>query len=205
MSDRCLHNTFKAVGGGRLPVSDEYYTPPVIVQPIVDYLKRKYERKFVQYKIPPDKRRLPIVWCPFDTADSEYVHLFEEAGFPVIYSHIWDGRDFFRWEPSCWEICVSNMPFSKKLHVLDRLNSLNRPYAMLCNIESLNYQEVAGYFVEFPVQLMLFDKKVSYNGHTSAFASGYFCRDILNRDVEYVHLEHNNTGKNFTGSRMYRR
>ena len=51
---------------------DEYYTPPILVKPILKYLK-------------PNS----VVWCPFDTENSEFVILLKEAGHKVIYSHIW--------------------------------------------------------------------------------------------------------------------
>jgi hypothetical protein len=41
---------------GKFNEKDEYYTPPILVKPILKYLK-------------PNS----TVWCPFDTEDSEFV------------------------------------------------------------------------------------------------------------------------------------
>lgn len=77
--------------------TDEKYTPGYGVLPIIKY-------------IPEGK----IVWCPFDTKHSEFVQKFKDAGFHVVYSHIYNGQDFFNYEPSQWDILVSNPPFSRK-------------------------------------------------------------------------------------------
>ena len=76
--------------------TDEKYTPGYGVLPIIKY-------------IPEGK----IVWCPFDTKHSEFVQKFKDAGFHVVYSHIYNGQDFFNYEPSQWDILVSNPPFSQ--------------------------------------------------------------------------------------------
>jgi len=70
------------------------------------------------------------------------------------------------------------------------------------NIECLNYQVVGNFFLDKPLQLLIVDKKVSFNGNTSSFNTSYFCKDVLPKDLMFTHLEHNNTGKNFVGSNM---
>lgn len=166
--------------------NDERYTPPILVKPIIKYLKSN-----------------STVWCPFDTANSEFVLLLEEAGFKVIYSHIILGQDFFNYEPDInYDYIISNPPFSKKLDVLERCYNLGKPFAMLLNIECLNYQIVGNFFLTHPLELLIVDKKVSFDGKTSSFNSSYFCNGILPKQLIFEHLEHNNTGANFVGSRM---
>ena len=111
---------------------DEYYTPRILVEPIVKYLKPK-----------------STIWCPFDTKDSEFVRCFEENGFDVIYSHIWLGQDFFTYTPSKdYDYIISNPPFSRKLDVLDRLYNIGKPFAMVMGLPILNYQEVGNFFLD---------------------------------------------------------
>lgn len=57
--------------------SDEIYTPAYAVKPILKY-------------IPKDN----IVWCPFDTEDSEYVKLFQENGNKVFLAILMKERIF---------------------------------------------------------------------------------------------------------------
>ena len=166
--------------------NDERYTPPILVKPILDYIR-------------PNS----TIWCPFDTKDSEFVILLKEAGHKVIFSHIDLGQDFFEYEPAeQYDYIISNPPFSKKLEVLNRLYKLDKPFAMLMNIECLNYQVVGEFFLNKPLQLLIVDKKVSFDGNTASFNTSYFCNKTLPKDLIFYHLENNNTGINFIGSKM---
>jgi hypothetical protein len=166
--------------------NDERYTPSILVYPIIKYLK-------------PNS----IVWCPFDTKDSEFTILLTEAGHKVLYSHRWLGQDFFDYQPKeKYDYIISNPPFTLKLKVLERLYSLNKPFAMLLNLECLNYQEVGNFFLDKNLQLIIVDKKVSFDGNTASFNTSYFCSKMLPKDLIFEHLEHNNTRNNFVKSRM---
>lgn len=166
---------------------DEYYTPSILVEPIIPYIPKG-----------------STIWCPFDTEDSEFVRLFKENGYKVIYSHIWYGQDFFEYEPSeHYDYIISNPPFTKKLAVFDRLYKLNKPFAMICGLPILNYQEVGEFFIDKDIQLLIVDKKVSFDGNTASFNNSYFCRGILPRDLIFTHLEHNNSRSHFVPSKMY--
>ena len=92
---------------------------------------------------------------------------------------------------------ISNPPFSRKLDVLRELYRIGKPFAMLMNIEILNYQEVGNFFLDKELQLLIVDKKVSFDGNTSSFNTSYFCYKMLPKDLMFYHLEHNNTGINF--------
>lgn len=174
------------LAGNKFNAKDEYYTPAILVKPIIKYLK-------------PNS----TIWCPFDTEDSEFVILLKEAGHKVIYTHIWYGQDFFLYEPDeDYDYIISNPPFTKKLDVFKRLYDLNKPFAMICGLPILNYQEIGSFFVDKNLQLLIVDKKVSFDGNTASFNNSYFCKDVLPRDLIFEHLDHNNSGANFVGSRM---
>lgn len=171
---------------GKFNEKDEYYTPPILVGAIVKYIK-------------PNS----TVWCPFDTEDSEFVIMLKEAGHKVIYSHIWYGQDFFEYEPNePYDCIISNPPFTRKLDVFKRLYELDKPFAMVCGLPILNYQEIGEFFVGKDLQLLIVDKKVSFDGNTASFNNSYFCKDILPQDIMFEHLPHNNSKQNFVGSRM---
>ena len=166
---------------------DEYYTPKILVEPLLDY-------------IPKDK----VIWCPFDTENSEYVLVFKENGYKVIHSHIEEDKDFFTYTPDeSFDIIISNPPFTKKLDVLKRLYEMNKPFCLLLGLPILNYQVIGNFFLDKELQLLIVDKKVSFDGNTCAFNNSYFCYKFLPRDLMFVHLEHNNTGDNYVASRMY--
>lgn len=92
---------------------DESYTPKYGVTPILRY-------------IPKDA----IVWCPFDTEDSEYVKEIQKTN-KVVFSHIDDGKDFFLYEPDKWDVIVSNPPFKNKRQFFERALSFGKPFVLL--------------------------------------------------------------------------
>ena len=52
---------------------------------------------------------------PFDTCHSEFVLHLQEAGFHgKILAYKLPDRIFLAYEPDCWDIIVSNPPFSRK-------------------------------------------------------------------------------------------
>ena len=167
---------------------DEYYTPRILVEPILKYV--------------PDNA---TVWCPFDTENSEFVLALKEKGNKVIHSHLWEGKDFFKYEPDDYDMIISNPPFTRKLEVFERLYKLGKPFAMVMGLPILNYQEVGNFFYELDedLQLLIVDKKVSFDGNTASFNNSYFCWNMLPKGIVFEHLINNNSKKNFIGSRMH--
>ena len=155
---------------------DEMYTPFYAVAPLVKHLKNS------GYK---------TIWCPFDEEWSAYVRTFKEEGFNVIRSSLSDGKDFFQYEPDePYDIIISNPPFSKKDEVIRRLDELGKPFAILLPLNSLQGKSRFDVFKN-GIQLLSFDQRIGF--HTpksmktplegSPFASAYFCRDFLLRDL----------------------
>ena len=172
---------------GAFNEKDEYYTPRILVDAILPY-------------IPEGK----TVWCPFDTEDSEFVHALSVKN-KVVYSHIWEGKDFFEYEPEKYDLIISNPPFTRKLDVLERLYRLDKPFAMVLPLPMLNYQVVGDFFLDKKLQLLIVNKKVSFDGNTASFNNSYFCSGLLPNDLMFVGLEHNNSGSYFVPSRMKKR
>lgn len=75
---------------------------------------------------------------------------------------------------------------------------------MLTNIMCLNYQEIGNYFADNPCQMLIVDKRVSFNGNPSSFNSSYICgNNFLPKDLIFTHIKHNNALSNFTPSKMF--
>jgi hypothetical protein len=89
--------------------------------------------------------------------------------------------------------------------VLDKLYEIDKPFAMILGLPILNYQEVGQFFLNKDLQLLIVDKKVSFDGNTSSFNNSYFCYKLLPKDLMFAHLEHNNANKNYKPSRLYGR
>lgn len=153
--------------------TDEKYTPGYGVYPIIKYL-------------PKGK----TIWCPFDTAHSEYVLKLREAGFDVEYSHIRDGKDFFTYEPSQWDIIVSNPPFSRKSEVFERCLVLGKPFALLMSNNILNNISPCRLFKDTSLELLMFDKRIQFDtGKNVPFSSSYFCHNLLPRQIIFEVLD----------------
>lgn len=124
-----------------------------------------------------------------------YVRLKEE-GFRVVRSSLIEGQDFFKYEPEQFDLIVDNPPFSLKDKVLERLYSFNKPFAVLLPLNSLQGKTRYKYFKQ-GIQILSFDARVSYHDKYhmenvvkgSPFATAYFCRDLLPRDliIEELH------------------
>ena len=149
--------------------SDEYYTPKEAVIPIIKYLKKEM-----------------VVWCPFDTEDSEYVKCIQANGNKVIFSHIDNGENFFSFEPKeRYDVIISNPPFSLKDDILKRLDKLNKPFAILLPLPTLQGQKRFEYLKG--CEALIFDKRINFYNDKEhktmvkgvAFASIYICKNFL--------------------------
>lgn len=161
--------------------SDLQFTPSYAVYPLLEFL------------IPST---IQTIWCPFDDKDSEYVKIFESNGYKVIATDIEHGYDFFQYEPETeYDIIISNPPFSLKDKVLKRLQELNKPYALLLPLPSLQGEKRFDSLKE-DTQALIFDKRVNYykdKAHTigqagAAFASIYICKHFLPKDLIFRKL-----------------
>lgn len=153
--------------------NNELYTPLYAVDPILKY-------------IPKDK----IIWCPFDEEWSAFYRRLKEEGYNVVRSSLKDGQDFFTYEPNKWDMIVSNPPFSSKNKVLERLYSFKKPFAILLPLNSLQGKTRFKFFTQ-GIQLLSFDSRISFHKPDSMdivikgspFATAYFCKDLLPRDL----------------------
>ena len=127
---------------------------------------------------------------------AHFSRLFLGGGYSVTRSHLSEGKDFFVYEPSDYDVIVSNPPFSMKDKVLERLYQLNKPYAILLPLNSLQGKKRFPYLKD-GIQLLSFDERIEYHKpedmlHTvkgNCFASAYFCKGVLPRDLILEHLD----------------
>lgn len=173
--------------------SDEVYTPAYAIQPLVKYIQQFIERSTFAYD---DEYPLRI-WCPFDLPNSKYVEVLSKIPkVEVIYSHIDTGENFFYWEPEKgYDVIISNPPFSCKDDILKRLYELNKPYAVLFPIPTLQGQTRFPYMKD--IQYLGFDKRINYYKDASmtktqdgvSFGSCYLCRNFLPKDLIIEELQ----------------
>ena len=161
--------------------NDEFYTPDYAIEPLLKYVKQS-----------------TVVWCPFDTDKSRYVSLLKKHGCEVINTHIENGDDFFdTLVPDC-DIIISNPPYSLKTEVLERLFSLEKPFAMLVGVVGLfESKRRFEMFRDNEFEIMYFDKRVSYYQSyfdhkptaNPPFLSVYVCHGVLPKQIVFEQIE----------------
>lgn len=153
--------------------NDECYTPRYWVEPIVEYVKTG-----------------SVVWCPFDTEESEFVKVLKDNGFEVVSSHISEGKDFYEYEPEHWDVIVSNPPFTNKRKIFERAISFGKPFALLMTNTWLNDSAPKQLFAEKELQLLMFDKRIQYDYQKKiTFSSSYYCWNFLPKQIVMCKLQ----------------
>ena len=158
--------------------SDEYFTPSEAVIPLLKYIPKN-----------------ATIWCPFDNEFSQYVKIFTKNNFNVIATHIDNGQNFFYYVPKeSYDIIISNPPFSCKDDILKRAYELNRPYAFLMPLPTLQGQKRFSYLKN--AQALIFNKRINFYQDKEqtkratgvAFASIYICKNFLPKDLIFEEL-----------------
>ena len=151
--------------------NDECITLDYAVKPILKY-------------IPKDA----VIWCPFDTAESEFVKQISKTN-KVIHSHISEGKDFYNYEPEeHWDIIISNPPFTNKRKIFERALSFNKPFALIMSNTWLNDSAPKQLFKNKDLQLLMFEKRMKFinNGKIDnkiTFSSSYYCYKFLPKQI----------------------
>lgn len=159
--------------------SNERYTKEYCVYPLTRY-------------IPKDK----VIWCPCDLESSAYVKVFKREGYSVEHSHIAEGKDFYTYEPTHYDIIVTNPPFSNKANFMKRVISLKKPFAIFLPLTWLNDCAPFKLFKDMELQLMIFNKRATFENPTlyfkatnPPFACGYFAWRVFNKQIVFECLE----------------
>ena len=171
----------KELDSGKLMFSggnnDECYTPDYGVKPILKYIPEG-----------------AIVWCPFDTEESEFVKQISKQN-KVEYSHISTGHDFFDYEPDEWDIIISNPPFTNKRKYFERALSFNKQFALIMTNTWLNDSAPKQLFKDKDLQLLMFDKRMKFispdgrDNDKITFSSSYYCYNILPKQIIMEELD----------------
>lgn len=166
----------KVAGSG----NDEFYTPNYAIEPLLKYLK-------------PNS----LIWCPFDTLESNFVKILHLNGHMVDFSHISNGEDFFEIESRDCDYIISNPPYSLKAEVFERLFKLGKPFAMLVGVVGLfESKKRFNMFKNNEFEIMYFDKRISYfkdyadekPSLNPPFSSVYICSKILPQKIVFEEI-----------------
>ena len=157
--------------------NDEFYTPNYAIMPILKYV-----------------RTGTTIWCPFDTADSNFVKLLTQHGCNVIATHLTSDEDFFTMDKPDCDYIISNPPYSVKTEVLQRLFSLKTPFAMLIGVVGLfESQKRFEMFRDNTFEVMYLNRRVAYfkdfaeqkPSLNPPFSSVFLCSNMLPEQIVF--------------------
>ena len=166
---------------GNYDKSDEKITPAYAVKPLLKYIPKGW-----------------VVWCPCDEPSSQYVKLITANGNKVIHSHIFEGKDFFEYEPEeHYDCIITNIPFKRKRLFVERALDLDKPFAILLTLASFNdkYPIFSFYERNKQPQLLKFNKRIHFtdvNGNVekkTTFQSGYIGWNLFPKDFIIEELD----------------
>lgn len=125
---------------------DEIYTPEEAVKMILQY-------------IPKD---IKTIWECTAIKESKIVKVLEEAGYNVVTSHIYNGQDFFKYEPENYDMIITNPPYSLKNKFLERAYNLKKPFMLLLPLTALEGIKRGKLFSKNGVQILIPNKRFNF-------------------------------------------
>ena len=140
------------------PKSDECYTPPEAVEPLLKYLDRSK------------------VWYEATSGISKsIVECMRGAGFDCRES----GGDFFG-TLDVFDGVVTNPPYSKKDKFLSKCYDLGKPFALLLPVSSIQGQRRGKMFEQNGVDLLVLNSRIDFTGKGAPhFGVAWFTWGIL--------------------------
>jgi hypothetical protein len=121
---------------------DDFQTPAEALDPLVPYLDASWR-----------------IWEPAKGKGS-LVRSLQSKGFDVVGSDWEEG--FLNWRPDCFDVVVSNPPYSKKLAFLSRCYDLGKPFALLMPITVFDSQDRRSLFQKHGVQIIFPRGRINY-------------------------------------------
>ena len=148
--------------------SDECYTPHEAIKPLIPYLdvtKTYYD-------------------CTSGIS-SNIVDYLNSKNIKCISS---GDRDFLKDEiPNNVDVILTNPPYSKKDSFIQRCYEIEKPFALLLPVSSLQGQKRGKMFNEKGIELLVLNKRVDFTGKGSPhFGVAWFCYGVLNEKLLFT-------------------
>jgi len=133
---------------------DDFQTPAFALDPLYPHLRPGW-----------------TIWEPA-CGQGLLVKALESKNYKVIGSDILTGKDFLRSNGVECDCIITNPPYSLKEDFLIRCYALEKPFALLLPITSLEGQDRQRLFDENGVEILLFDKRINFVTPEGMKASG---------------------------------
>lgn len=150
--------------------NDEFYTPKEAIYPLLKYL---------------DKNK--IYWECTDFGDSNITKVLKENGFNVIATRK-EEFDFLKNDPVFdFGVIITNPPYSIKDKFLKKCYELDKPFALLLPITSLEGKIRGKLYREKGIELVVLDKRINFMKEKKNvwFNTSWFCHKICNRQLNF--------------------
>jgi len=151
---------------------DELYTPEEAVYPLLPYIPKGWR-----------------IWECTDLGNSNITKVFKEQGYDVISTHINGGFDFLQDEPNFeFDVIITNPPYSLKNQFLKRAYELEKPFAFLLPITTLEGKFRGWLFRKYGVEILVLDKRINFlrNKRNVWYHTSWFCWKILPEQLIFV-------------------
>jgi hypothetical protein len=155
--------------------NNNVYTPEEAIYPLLPYLKKEN-----------------TIWdCAFGSG--RLAEHFAKFGFKVIGQKDINFLSENDGYVDTWDILITNPPYSFKDQFLKRAFELNRPFAFLLPLTTLEGIKRGNMFREHHIQLIIPDRRINFeipSGKKSSwFATAWFCYGLnLPKDLMFVSL-----------------
>lgn len=180
--------------------SDESYTYPSFIYPIIEHIEKFRKRKNIW------KEDLTI-WLPFDTKEnikykdfeiekSFYYDILKKEWYKIIVTHIATWEDFLNYEPEeNFDLIIWNPPFKNKKYFFERVLEFKKPFALVWPASWLNDGWPYDLFRDKELQLFIpktrakFFRNWKVIWNQPSFKAVYFCLDFLEKDIMWFELD----------------
>ena len=155
--------------------NDELYTPCEAIYPLLKYL-------------PKNK----IIWECTDFGSSKITEILKKNDYKVITSHINQNQDFFNYEPKeKYDIIITNPPYSLKNQFLKRAYELNKPFAFLLPLTTLEGVERGELFKNNGIDVLILNRRINFmkNKKSNWFNTSWFCYKILKEKLIFEEVK----------------
>ena len=132
--------------------TDDYSTPPEAFDLLYKFISR-------------DK----TVWSPF--------YYEGRLNMPDDIKVIHEDKDFFKYEPDTYDMICENPPNSIKKQIFDRCEKLNKPYALLLPMDTIERQYFNDIMKSRDISIIIPKKRYKFNDSTFTppFKVCWFC------------------------------
>ena len=155
---------------------DDFQTPAIALNPLLPYLRKDW-----------------VIWeCAW--GEGLLAQHLKQRNFRVVGDK---DIDFLneRDTPLNWDCAVTNPPYSLKEEFLERVYKLEKPFAFLMPLTSLEGKKRGELYRKFGIQLIIPNKRINFiksdsKGSGSWFQTAWFCHKLnLPKDLNFVKLE----------------